>query len=333
MRVYRWCRIAAVATAAVGVWGCQRSEVPHDVAAGNASLVVLSRDTALRLMTGRSPRGVVALSSREFVVWYSDSARIDHWHGEWSRIEVPRLNGLVGVGAAGRRVVMVDSTGTMLVGQLDSPVQWQQQQLVGLRAHERLESMAADPELDGVWTATRLRDSTLVVQYRVMGEQSPTIERGLLGLGAAVLSAPRGLDAVIISEAAAPFRVQLLTRNGQITEMSRGALNAMVDTQDRGRDEVGLWRLMRPVQVEGGLLFTLSDVRTLRRVIVTSTNDLQVRGCKTLEAPFALATSTPDLRSVVAGQWDRSPLLVVFSARKSANAQRTRTLNECSRAL
>lgn len=324
--------IAALVIAAPGVWGCQRSDVPHGVVGEEPSLVVLSRDTALQLMTGRSPRGVLALSAREFVVWYSDSARIDHWRGKWNRIQVPRSNGLVGVGAAGRRVVVVDSTGMLSVADLDTPSQWEHHQLGGMRSNDRIEGLAVDPSLHGIWTATRRQDSTLLVQYRVIGEALPVTERALMGMGATVLSAPQGVEAVVVSEVAPPFRVQRLTRGGQITEMLQGALNTMVEAQDRGRDEVGLWRLMRPVQVEGGLLFTLSDVRTLRRVIVTSTNELQVRGCKTLEAAFALATSTPDLRSVVAGQWDRTPLLVVYSALKSGNAQFTRPRDECSRA-
>ena len=324
--------IAAIASVTAGVSGCQRTGLPKGVAGGDASLVVLTRDTALQLMTGRSPRGVLALSAREFVVWYSDSARLDHWHGEWSRIQVPRSNGLVGVGAAGRRVVVVDSTGILSVSDLDTPSQWQHYQLGGMRSNDRIEGMAVDPSFHGIWTAMRRQDSTLLVQYRVVGEPLPVSERVLVGMGATVLSAPQGVEAVVVSEVAPPFRVQRLTRGGQITEMSRGALNTMVEAQDRGRDEVGLWRLMRPVQVEGGLLFTLSDVRTLRRVIVTSTNELQVRGCKTLVAPFALATSTPDLQSVVAGQWDRTPLLVVYSAMKSGTAQFTRPRNECSKA-
>lgn len=78
------------------------------------------------------------------------------------------------------------------------------------------------------------------------------------------------------------------------------------------------WTLAGAVDLGGGLLVTLADLRSENRILARFDDQMALLACRTLATPYAVVAGTSDGRYAVAGVWDRGGIIIVYAVRSGA---------------
>lgn len=287
----------------------------------------LVRDTVIDSPREQAPNGVLAQSPRDVVVWYADTASLYRWQGGWARIEGPRIGRLVDIALVGTRLIAIDSLGGLSTGQLAESPTWSAPAQLQLRTAERVESMAAD-RAGNHWISLRQIDSTIRVSRVAEPGSALANWDQEQRWGGSTLTVGVDSGSLLLAEVTPPFRLALISE-GKPTLVIDSGLALLTEAQDAATSEPTLWRLMRPVRINSGFLMTLTDLRSLRRLIVRVDRNLQFQSCRIVVAPFGLAAATPDGDAVVAGQWDTRSQLAIYRVEVGSSPPRRLPGLEC----
>ncbi|MDX2207436.1 MAG: hypothetical protein SFU57_07320 [Gemmatimonadales bacterium] len=82
-------------------------------------------------------------------------------------------------------------------------------------------------------------------------------------------------------------------------------------------DSSSQWVVAGAIDLGGGLMVTISDLKSDRRLLVRLNDAGVVKACRMIASPYALMAASADGRFAVAGVWDKGSWLLVYEVQSS----------------
>ncbi len=81
---------------------------------------------------------------------------------------------------------------------------------------------------------------------------------------------------------------------------------------DLVEDTARQWNISGAVDLNGGVLLTLADLKSDRRVLARYSDDWKLLACRVVSAPYAIVASSRGGRFALAGLWDRGGHVLLY---------------------
>lgn len=102
----------------------------------------------------------------------------------------------------------------------------------------------------------------------------------------------------------------LAIEGSHVTEV--GTVGLAGPMTDLVEDTARQWNISGAVDLNGGVLLTLADLKSDKRVLARYSDDWKLLACRVVSAPYAVVARSPGGRFALAGLWDRGGHVILY---------------------